>query len=200
MNNLSDNSHLNNKERDLIEQKMQFINQRIEGLTQELKTNEPVPVNINEAIKEVIQSFSFDLSDLDIKVNIKTDATIPIISIDEKKIKDIIFNLLANAEKAIHREMPKKGEILIETSIDRMEPIEYILITIEDNGTGISNDIRGQVYNKGFTTRKNEGGTGLGLYVVREILNQYGGKIHFDSKVGKGTKFYVKIPLKRYLM
>ncbi len=200
LNNLSDNSHLNNKERDLIEKKMQFINQRIEGLTQELKTNEPVPVNINEAIKEVIQSFSFDLSDLDIKVNLKTDATIPIISIDEKKIKDIIFNLLANAEKAIHREMPKKGEILIETSIDRTEPIEYILITIEDNGTGISNDLRGQVYNKGFTTRKNEGGTGLGLYVVREILNQYGGKIHFDSKVGKGTKFYVKIPLKRYLM
>lgn len=196
---LGNNNHLTNKDKNLIQEKMQFINRRVEEVTNELKTDQLVPVSINQAIREVIKSFSFDLSELDIEIKLETDDAIPVLAIDEKHFKDIIFNLLANAEKAIQKAAPKKGEISIQTSIDRSKTIEYILITIEDNGSGISNDIRDQVYNKGFTTRKSEGGTGLGLYVVQQILSQYGGKIYFNSKIGKGTKFYVRIPWKRYL-
>ncbi|MDJ0580662.1 GAF domain-containing sensor histidine kinase [Crocosphaera sp.] len=193
------NGNLSNRNRDLIEKQMQFINRRIKEVINDLKTDEPISVNVNVAIKEVIQNFWFDLSNLDIEVNLKSDDTIPVIAIDERKIKHIIFNLLTNAEKAIHKAAPKKGEISIETCIDRSQTIEYILITIEDNGIGISNDIGERVYEKGFTTKKSEGGTGLGLYVVRQILNQYGGKIYFNSTIGKGSKFYVKIPLRRYI-
>ncbi len=65
---LANNSHLTNKYRDLIQEQMQFINRRIKEVTHELKTDESIPVNINTAIREVLQSFSFDLSDLEIQV------------------------------------------------------------------------------------------------------------------------------------
>ena len=76
--------------------------------------------------------------------------------------------------------------------------IEYIQISIEDNGSGIPNEIKDEVFKKGFSTRKSEGGTGMGLYVVSEILREHGGKIYYDSTVGKGTTFFVNIPLKWY--
>jgi signal transduction histidine kinase len=63
---------------------------------------------------------------------------------------------------------------------------------------GIANEIKDKIFKKGFSTRKSEGGTGMGLYVVSEILKEHGGKTYYDSTVGKGTTFFVNIPLKRH--
>ena len=77
--------------------------------------------------------------------------------------------------------------------------IEYLQISIEDNGVGIPNEIKDEIFKKGFSTHKSEGGTGIGLYIVSEILREHGGKIYYDSTVGKGTTFFVNIPLRRHL-
>ncbi|MGH2416324.1 MAG: ATP-binding protein, partial [Microcystaceae cyanobacterium] len=196
---ISSSSDISNKEKEqLVNEQKAWITKRVEETQLELKIDEVVSVNINQVIREVVKSFSFEFSDVDIKIEVMYDDKIPIIYIDERKIKDIISNLLSNAEKAIKKANTKKGEIAIATVIDTSERIQYIQITVEDNGIGIPNEVREKIFEKGFTTRKDEGGTGLGLFVVREILNNYGGKIDFKSRVGKGTKFDIKIPLKRY--
>lgn len=164
-----------------------------------LRSNEPLPVNVNQVIKEVLESISFDFSDIDIELILNFDDTIPVIYIDDNKIKNIIFNLLSNASKSLQKTQRKRKIIVVETSVNALEKVQCVQITVEDNGNGISNEIRDKIFEKGFTMRKNEGGTGLGLYIVREILSSYGGKVYFNSTVGKGTKFYVQIPLKSFL-
>jgi signal transduction histidine kinase len=81
--------------------------------------------------------------------------------------------------------------------LEKLSPSSQLVISVADNGIGIAKDIQDKIFTRGFTTRAKEGGTGLGLYVVHEIIKSYGGKIYFDSSV-KGTKFYAGIPLKRY--
>ena len=124
---------------------------------------------------------------------------IPLIEINEAKIKEIIYNLVSNAIKAIKMTSNQTGEILVLTEIITLKRIQYIQIVVEDNGIGIRNEFSEKIFERGFTTSKEQGGTGMGLSVTREIIHNYGGKIEFESTVGKGTKFYIKIPLKRYL-
>ena len=76
--------------------------------------------------------------------------------------------------------------------------IQYIQVLIKDNGIGISNNVKDEIFERGFTTSREQGGTGMGLFVAKKIINDYGGKICLNSTVGKGTSFFVTIPLKRY--
>jgi signal transduction histidine kinase len=195
---ISAEDRLSNKERArIVAEQKESIDQQIEEIKQELEITNNQSIDINQTLKEVVRGFSFAFSDTDIQVIETYDKTIPLMNLDEREIKDIIFNLLSNAEKAIQKAERKKGEITIMTSIDTLEGIQYIKIMVADNGIGIAKDIQDKIFTRGFTTRAKEGGTGLGLYVVHEIIKSYGGKIYFDSSV-KGTKFYVGIPLKRY--
>lgn len=196
-----DNIKIKDKQ-DMIAQKKIWINERIKEIEAELKIDEAAPIDINQAIKEAIKNMRFEFSDLDIKINAEYDDTIPFIAIDERVIKDITFNLLSNAQRAIEETQYKNkpirtGEIKVTTSVDTLNRIQYIKIIVEDNGIGIPNEISNRIFERGFTTRN--GGTGVGLFTVREALKQYGGRVSFESQVDKGTKFLVLIPLKRNL-
>lgn len=198
---IASSSHLSNRDREFIHEQQEWIKQRISSLGEELAMEEmdnPVPTDVNASVEEVLESFSFDLSDTEIHVKKILDNQIPILDLDERKIKDIIFNLLTNSEKSIRQAERSKGEIIIQTAINKTQKISYVQITVEDNGVGIKNEVRDKIFDKGFTTRKNNGGTGVGLFVVHEILRGYGGKVNFESTFGKGAKFIVQIPLERY--
>lgn len=198
---IASSSHLSNRDRDFIHEQQSWIKQRIASLEEEVAIEEaeqPVPTDVNAAIEEVLESFSFDWSGTEILVKKVFDEQIPILDVDERKIKDIIFNLLTNSEKAIRQAKRTKGEIVIQTAINNKQKIPYVEIMVEDNGVGIKNEIRNKIFNKGFTTLKESGGTGVGLFVVHEILRGYGGKINVESTFGKGAKFVVQIPLERY--
>jgi signal transduction histidine kinase len=153
-------------------------------------------VNINKSIKYVATLFVSDEPDIELSANY--DEEIPEIELSEAKIKDVIYNLVNNAIAAIKRAKRKKGQLSVATSIIPLNRIQYIEIIIQDNGDGIDNKIRDRIFEQGFTTRREEGGTGMGLFVANEIITDYGGKISVDSKVGQGTIFKVHIPLKRY--
>jgi signal transduction histidine kinase len=134
----------------------------------------------------------------DIELSANYDEEIPEIKVSEAKIKDVIYNLINNAIAAIKRAGRKKGKLSVATSIITLNRISYIEIIIQDNGDGIPNEIQDRIFEQGFTTRAKDGGTGMGLFVANEIAADYGGKIGVDSKVGQGTIFKVRIPLKRY--
>jgi signal transduction histidine kinase len=153
-------------------------------------------VNINKLIKYVATLFVSDEPDIELSVNY--DEGIPEIEVSEAKIKDVIYNLVNNAIAAIKRAGRKKGKLSVATSIITLNRIQYIEIIIQDNGDGIDNKIQDRIFEQGFTTRAEDGGTGMGLFVAYEIITDYGGKISVDSKVGHGTIFKVCIPLKRY--
>ena len=99
----------------------------------------------------------------------------------------VFNNLIKNAIQSIHSE--KDGKIKV--TIDIAEN-NKVLITISDNGKGIPEDVKKNLFVPNFTTKS--GGMGLGLAISRRIVESAGGKIWFDSEEGKGTNFYVEMP------
>ena len=193
-----DSSKSINQKQQIIDRQKGCIKRRVAEISKQFRedTDDADVVNINKSIQYVATLFISDEPDIELSANY--DEKIPEIEVSEAKIKDVIYNLVNNAIAAIKRSKRKKGQLSVATSIINLNRIQYIEIIIQDNGDGIPNEIQDRIFEQGFTTRRKEGGTGMGLFVVHEIITDYGGKISVDSKVGHGTIFKVYIPLKRY--
>lgn len=118
---------------------------------------------------------------------------------DMGQIAQVLMNLASNARDA----MPDGGELSITTCgvtvVDRtsaMDLGDYAVITVSDNGTGMSEDIKDRIFEPFFTTKDPGRGTGLGLSIVHGIIKQHNGEIEVRSEPGRGTTFSVY--LKRY--
>ncbi|MDN5328376.1 MAG: two-component system, NtrC family, nitrogen regulation sensor histidine kinase NtrY [Bacteroidales bacterium] len=108
------------------------------------------------------------------------------IKIDKYQIGRMIENLVKNARQAIKNE--SEGIIKISILISQ----EYVTITIQDNGVGIAPEQRERIFMPNFTTKAF--GTGLGLFISRNIVINHGGEIDFSSEPGKGTVFTIRLP------
>lgn len=108
---------------------------------------------------------------------------------DKNHLVRILNNLLKNAIQAIPDN--KRGKIEIELKRAGNEAV----IRISDNGTGIPDHMKDKVFTPNFTTKSS--GTGLGLAISSNMIESFNGRIYFETKVGKGTDFYVSIPLMR---
>jgi two-component system cell cycle sensor histidine kinase/response regulator CckA len=120
---------------------------------------------------------------------------------DLGQFEQVIVNLAVNARDA----MPEGGDLHIRTgnvssreseSFDYrgLEPGDYVMIEVEDSGTGIAADVLEKIFEPFFTTKEVGKGTGLGLSMVYGIIKQTGGYIYADSEVGKGTTFRIFLP------
>lgn len=113
------------------------------------------------------------------------------IDADYQKIQQILYNLLSNAIKFT----PDNGKI----EIGYTHNDEDVQIFVKDNGVGIDKKYEGKIFGKFVQLNnvysKKESSTGLGLPITKELVELHGGKIWFESTVGKGTTFYVKLPL-----
>lgn len=113
------------------------------------------------------------------------------IEADYQKIQQILYNLLSNAIKFT----PENGEIQIGYNINKKDVVMFV----KDNGTGIDKKYEGKIFGKFVQLNnvysKKESSTGLGLTITKELTELHGGKIWFESTVGKGTTFFVRLPL-----
>lgn len=107
---------------------------------------------------------------------------------DEGQINQVVLNLCKNAVEAM--ENTENPRMEIETGYNEKENEMYIRVT--DNGKGISADELKNIGNAFYTTK--EKGTGLGLYLCRQIVKEHGGRIDVESEPGKGTSFTVWLP------
>lgn len=113
------------------------------------------------------------------------------IDADYQKIQQILYNLLSNAIKFT----PENGEI----KIGYNKADNDVLIYVKDNGVGIDKKYEGKIFGKFVQLNnvysKKESSTGLGLTITKELVELHGGKIWFESTVGEGTTFFVRLPL-----
>ncbi len=123
------------------------------------------------------------------------------VKVDAGQMEQVIMNLVINARDA----MPKGGKIIIETSevtVDQsktanypgMTPGDYLLVKVQDNGTGITPEAKAHLFEPFFTTKERGKGTGLGLATVYGIIKQSKGFIYAESEPGKGASFLVFLP------
>ncbi|MFT4855049.1 MAG: two-component system sensor histidine kinase/response regulator [Algoriphagus sp.] len=145
-------------------------------------------INFVEIVEQQMQAYrsKFDLSYFEISINISQET---IFFSDNSKIRVILNNLFSNSVQFQKREDSEK-RILISIKVE--EAIATIMV--QDNGIGIDEKYQNEVFNL-FTraTQKNVG-TGLGLYMVKEAVEQMGGKIELDSIFSEGTTIKIELP------
>ncbi len=144
-------------------------------------------VNLLKAVKEYVKEIKPVEKRIDIKINIPRYLHV---RADRNRLHDIYINLLSNAFKFT----PAGGEIRIGARREN----DVVLVEVSDTGVGIPEDLWEKVFDEFYQVdRRRYGGTGLGLTIVRNIVEEHGGKIWVNSEVGKGSSFYFTVPLAR---
>ena len=138
-------------------------------------------VDVNKELLGVLELFK-DLPNITFSYDNSSNDSLEIMS-DHNQISRVFTNLIKNAIQAIPG--GKSGKIRIETK----KKGDEVLISIQDNGTGISDDKKAKIFTPNFTTKTS--GMGLGLAMVKNIVENSGGKIWFETVVDNGTTFYV---------
>jgi len=117
---------------------------------------------------------------------VKEYGDLPAITCFPGKINQVIMNLLVNGAQAI----AEKGTITLRTYHDD----DRVYLAVSDTGSGIPEDVQARLFDPFFTTKEPGKGTGLGLYICHNIVEEHGGEISLESTVGQGTTFTVALP------
>ena len=159
------------------------------------RNNEQVkPVNINLLVEDTLLLLNRQLQRSNIEVNTKL-GDLPDAVVAADQLRQVLSNLVINAKDS----MPDGGRLRIRTRHVRHSkeyPLGSVRLLVADTGTGIPAEMRKTIFEP-FVTTKGEKGTGLGLWIVRGIIGNHGGKISVKSKVGKGTIFKIELPATR---
>ena len=123
-----------------------------------------------------------------IDASLTFNTELPEVEIDPTGMKRVVLNLLTNAVEAC-----SEGE-QVKLIAGVVEAEQKILMTIQDTGPGIPEEIRERLFEPFFTT-KGSHGTGLGLALVKKVISDHGGNVEVESEVGKGTAFHISLPL-----
>ena len=152
----------------------------------------PVPAQIENVVQLVIDSFQEKIKIRKIKFKfIKPEKDLPKVAMDMEKIKIAIQNLLDNSIKYT---LPH-GKVMVSLK----QKNKKVIFSIQDTGIGITKDQQGKIFTKffrGAEAKKIETeGSGLGLVIVKNIIEAHGGKVWFESEKGSGTTFYFQLPV-----
>ena len=145
-------------------------------------------VDLNRIVEESSGLWTWRCEDAGVRVVYELDPKLPAIVADERQILQLITNLAVNAMQA----MADGGDLTVATSHGR----GWVELSVSDTGPGIPPDILPRVFDPFFTTKDVDQGTGLGLSVVHGILSGHGGSIRVESKVGRGTRMCVRLPIR----
>ncbi|HXF86652.1 MAG TPA: GAF domain-containing protein [Anaerolineales bacterium] len=146
--------------------------------------------SLNQVVEDVIalSKHLIHTSGVSLKLNIQED--LPWISMDENQIKQVLLNLVHNALQA----MPEGGMMEITTSFEPRMGREGVTVSVRDTGVGIPREEQARIFEPFYTTKGDQGGTGLGLSVTYGIVTDHGGQIEVISEVGEGSTFTVWLP------
>jgi PAS domain S-box-containing protein len=143
----------------------------------------PVKTDIRRPVKEAIAASRIPAN---VEAALMIPDDLPNVNVDPQLLRRILVNLISNAVQA----MPEGGKLTLCATVDK-EP-NFLLISVEDTGLGIAEKDRPNIFKPLFTTKAK--GQGFGLAVCKKLVENLGGTITFDSEVGKGTRFLVRIP------
>ena len=150
--------------------------------------------NISDIVQKVAQPLSLVAEKAGI--NLRTDGVgdIPETIIDQKQMYNAIYNLINNAIP----ETPAGGEIRVNTSAvteGEFPDGSYVLLEVADTGKGIPERVRAKLFTDQAVSTK-PGGTGLGTRIVKNVVDAHEGQIWVESEEGKGSQFFVKVPIR----
>ncbi len=124
-----------------------------------------------------------------VAVDVEAAPGLPPVPADARQLRQALLNLLLNAIQAT----PKGGRVLLAARVEALPEGEVARIDVVDTGPGISAEVADRVFQPFFTTKAS--GTGLGLAVVKRIVEAHRGEVFLESALGKGARFVIRLPL-----
>ncbi len=155
-------------------------------------------VDLNHLVEETVRFVDRPASLQNIEITMNLDRGIPQVWGDADLIKQVVLNVLVNAQQAIEG----RGKIVVETRYishpppkPGVDPVPLVEISIADTGCGIPEANLQRIFDPFFTSKEVGKGTGLGLSVSYGIVRAHGGRIKVESTVGHGSTFYIQLPI-----
>ncbi|MBA7676275.1 Sporulation kinase E [subsurface metagenome] len=146
--------------------------------------------DINDIVQKTVELMAYELKTSNIEVTTELAAGLPKVMADFYQIQEVFLNIILNAEQVM-TEANRGGKL----SINNERVKDYVRISFADDGPGIPTGQLNKVFTPFFTLRRERGGTGLGLSVSHRIVTSHGGRIYAKSRLGKGTTFFVELPV-----
>jgi PAS domain S-box-containing protein len=149
-------------------------------------------LSLPELVQEIVRTGQVLVKDKDVVLTSVEDATVPQISADQLRLKQIIWNLVSNAVKFTER-----GSVTVRYgTLDK----DHVYVRVIDTGIGISEDKQHLIFERfsqvdGSSTRR-AGGTGLGLTITQQLVRMHSGELKVESKLGEGSTFTLTLPIR----
>jgi len=151
------------------------------------------PENINDVVENIARILETQAKEKSVGILRRFSNDVPKVWIDREQMKQVFMNLILNAIQA----MKDGGSISISTSLSARNDAEvireYVQVEVRDTGIGIPQENLEQIFDPFFTSK--DEGSGLGLAVSNQIVQEHGGFVTVESTVGKGTAFFVHVPV-----
>ena len=152
------------------------------------------PVAIQPLIQEVVLSLQLEAERKQLRVEVDVPESIPPIMLDQRRISQVMLNLVSNAVKYTF----EQGTIQLRAFLNHAQMLQ---VEIEDNGVGLSSEQCHKLFQPFYRAdnplRERAGGTGLGLAIARQIVEQHGGELWVESEQGRGSIFSFMLPLQQ---
>jgi signal transduction histidine kinase len=167
------------------------------------KENEFLPTDVSRIVKEYVwlsyHSMRANFKNFNISIKEQYEAGAPLIKVIPQDLSRAVLNVMNNACYAVWQRQQKDGkDFSPEISVCVKFEDGSVVITIADNGDGMTDEVKQKLYENFFTTKPAGQGTGLGMAITRDIIeNKHKGKISFESELGKGRSFRFEIPAEK---
>ena len=194
--------HLQSTDRDRLE----IIESQLDRLAESVKnllsfTQQPKPqlrgLDVNGVLEDLIHLSEPWLHSRNVRVLSSLSSNVPLVSGDPTHLQTLFLNLISNALDA----MPNGGLLMIRTREIQPQPSSgnrrWLEISITDTGIGITEESKKRIFDPFYTTKKMGEGTGLGLAICENIIKEHSGRLDVESEVGKGSTFFVYLPIRK---
>jgi signal transduction histidine kinase len=146
--------------------------------------------NLADLFQRVVEECLFAMADVGPNVSVTCEAPTDLcVDLDKDQMSQVLVNLVKNGIESMEA---TGGEVRIGTTV--VPETGRVRITVSDTGRGIAPEARDKVFQPFFTTKSIGRGTGLGLPIAYGIVKMHGGRIWFESEVGRGTTFFIELP------
>ncbi|MFA6713864.1 MAG: ATP-binding protein [Victivallales bacterium] len=154
---------------------------------------------LNKVIESSVKIFDESFNKRGYKISTNLEDDIPEILVDASMLTQVFINFIKNAIEAMESEKKEKKKYALSISLksEVRDEKNYAVVTINDNGPGIADEVKAKMFNFGFSTKTedNSSSRGIGLHFCMDYVKKYGGDIDVDTKLGEGTTFKISFPI-----
>ncbi len=151
------------------------------------------PTDIRSVIERTFSLIGSRIRKQGIQLNLNEDPSLPTIPGRAQQLQQVLLNLLLNARDALVAD-PRKHDKLITVTTCKSDDGKAVVLIVRDNGPGVPDTVQERIFQPFFTTKRDRGGTGLGLAVSMGIVESHGGTLQCQSKAGEYAEFRVTLP------